>query len=162
MPAATARREVKASLRRAGPADATLLADHRDTMFAASGVDPAAIAEASGPYRAWLAAALADGTYLGWIAEADGAGVGSIGLWLLPWPHHPKHPATNVRGYVTNMWVVPAQRRKGIGRMLVQQAVAAARVRGITWMALHATDDGAALYRAMGWKAGNEMVLKLS
>jgi GNAT superfamily N-acetyltransferase len=59
------------------------------------------------------------------------------------------------------MWVDAAHRRKGIGRKLVEAAVEEAKARGVTWMMLHATDEGRALYESMGWKPGNEMVLKL-
>ena len=149
------------TLRPAGPADALLIADHRDAMFAAAGIDAKAIRQASGMYRDWLAGALATDAYMGWLAEEDDLVVGSIGLWLLPWPHHPKHPGTNVRGYISNMWVDAAHRRKGIGRKLVEAAVEEAKARGVTWMMLHATDEGRGLYESMGWKPGNEMVLKL-
>lgn len=149
------------ALRPAGPADALLISDHRDAMFADSGIAAATIRQASGMYRDWLAGALATDAYLGWLAEDDDLVVGSIGLWLLPWPHHPKHPGTNVRGYITNMWVDPAHRRKGVGKLLVETAVAEAKTRGVTWMTLHATDEGRALYESMGWKPGNEMVLNL-
>lgn len=149
------------TLRIAGPADALLIAEHRDAMFADAGIEAAVIRRASGPYRDWLAGALATDQYFGWLAEHDDEVVGSIGLWLLPWPFHPKHPGTNLRGYVTNMWVEPAHRRIGIGRTLVEAAVAEAKGRGITFMALHATESGKALYESMGWQPGNEMVLKL-
>lgn len=150
------------TLRQAGPADALLISEHRDAMFADSGIDAATIRQASGMYRDWLAGALATDAYLGWLAEEQDAVVGSIGLWLMPWPHHPKHPTTNVRGYVTNMWVDRAHRRRGVGRQLVEAAVAEATARGVTYMALHATDEGRALYESMGWQPGNEMVLKLA
>lgn len=150
-----------ARLRRAVAADAPLVACHRDAMFAEAGLPAEAVAAAGGPYRAWLAAALADGSYLGWIADVDGAVAGSIGLWLLPWPCHPKHPTASLRGYVSNMWVEPAHRRKGIGRLLMAEATAEAMARSITWMALHATEQGRALYESLGWQASNEMVLKL-
>lgn len=150
-----------AALRRAGPADATLVVAHRDAMFAAACMPAEAIAAASGPYRAWLDAALADGTYLGWLAEAEGEIVGSIGLWLLAWPPHPRHPASARRGYITNMWVEPRHRRRGIGRQLLEAATAEVAARGITFMALHATAEGRALYAALGWQAGNEMTRRL-
>lgn len=149
-------------LRRAGAADLELIAGHRDLMFSASGFGADAVAAAGGPYRDWLAAALSDGSYLGWLAAAEGAIVGSIGLWLLAWPCHPKHPASSVRGYITNMWVEPADRRRGIGRRLVEVATAEAQARGITFMALHATTEGRLLYAAMGWQPSNEMVLNLT
>lgn len=149
------------TLRPAGPADALLIADHRDAMFAEDGIDAAVIRKASGMYRDWLAGALATDAYIGWLAEEDDAVIGSIGLWLIPWPHHPKHPGNNLRGYVTNMWVDAAHRRKGAGRQLVEAATTEAKARGVTWMVLHATDAGRPLYESMGWRAGNEMVLKL-
>jgi GNAT superfamily N-acetyltransferase len=151
-----------ATLRPAGPADALLISDHRDAMFADAGTPAADIRKASGMYRDWLAGALATDAYLGWLAEVGDEVVGSIGLWLIPWPFHPKHPTNAVRGYISNMWVEPAHRRKGISRLMLDAAVAEARARGVTWMMLHATDAGRPAYEAMGWQPGNEMVLKLS
>jgi GNAT superfamily N-acetyltransferase len=149
------------TLRPAGPADALLIADHRDAMFAEDKIHAATIRQASAMYRDWLAGALATDAYMGWLAEESDQVIGSIGLWLIPWPHHPKHPGTNLRGYVTNMWVDAAHRRKGAGRLLVEAATAEAKARGVTWMMLHATEAGRPLYESMGWRAGNEMVLKL-
>jgi GNAT superfamily N-acetyltransferase len=153
---------VTATLRIAGPADALLIADHRDAMFTDAGTPAADIRKASGMYRDWLAGALAADTYFGWLAEVDDQVVGSIGLWLLPWPWHPNHPTTGIRGYITNMWVEPSHRRQGISRMMMDAAVTEARARGVTWMMLHATDAGRAAYATMGWQQSNEMVLKLA
>jgi GNAT superfamily N-acetyltransferase len=57
--------------------------------------------------------------------------------------------------------VLPAHRRKGVGRQLVEAAVAGAKARGVTTMVLHATDQGRKLYEAMGWQPSNEMTLRL-
>jgi GNAT superfamily N-acetyltransferase len=152
---------VTATLRAAGPADALQIAEHRDLMFLDSGRDPAIVRRASGMYRDWLAGALATDQYLGWFAEDDSEMLGSIGLWLIPWPHHPNHPGSAIRGYVTNMWVDPAHRRKGVGRQLLEAATAEAKARGATYVSLHATDAGRKLYTAMGWQPSDEMVLDL-
>jgi GNAT superfamily N-acetyltransferase len=152
---------VSVTLREAGPADALMIAEHRDAMFRETGKPEDAVAKASARYRDWLAGALGVDEYIGWLAEQDNMVIGSIGLWLLPWPSTPNHPGLMQRGYITNMWVLPAHRRKGVGRQLVEAAVAGAKARGITYMALHPTNEGRKLYEAMGWQPSNEMTLRL-
>jgi ribosomal protein S18 acetylase RimI-like enzyme len=149
------------TLREAGPADALMIAEHRDAMFRESGKPEDTVAGASARYRDWLAGALGTDEYLGWLADENSNVLGSIGLWLLPWPSHPSHPGLMMRGYISNMWVLPAHRRKGIGRQLVQAAIDGAKARGITYMVLHATEEGRKLYESMGWKPSNEMTLRL-
>ncbi|WP_414087086.1 GNAT family N-acetyltransferase, partial [Herbaspirillum lusitanum] len=38
------------------------------------------------------------------------------------WPPHPSHPYQAKRGYVLNVYVVPAYRRRGIADLLMKMA----------------------------------------
>ncbi len=61
--------------------------------------------------RAWLHVHLADGSFLAWIAEDAGTVVAASGLTVLDRPPYPGN-ATGLDGYVTNMYKLPAYRRR--------------------------------------------------
>ncbi len=149
------------TLRRATIADVDVIGHHRDSMFRDMGIDEAVVRAASGPARAWLAGALADGRYAGVLAESDGAVVGGVGvLWLdLPPNMHTTLPR---RGYVLNLYVEATQRRRGLARRLIAEALEVCRASGVDTVSLHASDAGRPLYEALGFAATNEMRLDLT
>jgi GNAT superfamily N-acetyltransferase len=113
-------------------------------------------------FETWLAPRLASGEYFGWIVE-DGAGapVGGLGMMAIDWPPHPWHPGQDRRGYVTNVFVEPELRGRGVARRLMEMATAEGRRRGIQLIVLHASPMGRPLYERMGWRVGSEMMLPL-
>lgn len=131
-------------------------------MFADMGAGtPEVLDQMSRNFEPWVRARLADGRYLGWIREEDGRAVASAGLLLVEWPPHPGHPASDVRGYILNVFVEPAWRRGGLARILMNFCVDEARLRGIAVVTLHASEKGRALYEQLGFEASNEMLLRL-
>jgi GNAT superfamily N-acetyltransferase len=145
-------------IRLANAEDARLIAAHRRAMFAEMGsADEAtldALEQASVP---WTGQRILEGRYLGWIA-ADGEQVaGSAGLLILDWPPHPLDPEGTERGYLLNVFVEPAYRKRGLARELVQMCLAEAKRRKIRVVTLHASDAGRPLYESMGFEATNEM-----
>jgi ribosomal protein S18 acetylase RimI-like enzyme len=76
---------------------------------------------------------------------------------ILDWPPHPLDPTSSHRGYLLNVYVEPAHRRKHIASHLIELALAEARHRRIRVVALHSTDAGRALYESNGFRATNEM-----
>ncbi|HTX77611.1 MAG TPA: GNAT family N-acetyltransferase [Terracidiphilus sp.] len=148
--------------RPATPADAALIASHRRAMFAAMGsLTPDVLDEMTRSFEPWLLPRLADGRYLGWITEDDGQPIASAGLMFLDWPPHPLHPAASVRGYILNVFVDPAHRRRGLARTLVDCCLQEARSRDIELVTLHASSEGRPLYESMGFRNGSEMQLVL-
>lgn len=113
------------------------------------------------PFREWLAPRLADGRYFGWIVEEGGAPVAGLGMMEIDWPPHPLHPREARRGYILNVYVEPGFRRRGLARLLMETAQEEARRRGIGYAILHATDQGRALYEALGWTDTAEMALSI-
>ena len=61
--------------------------------------------------------------------------------------------------YIQNMYVLPAYRRRGIGKMLVSMAVGEALRRGHARVTLHATDAGMALFSQCGFQSGEDIGL---
>lgn len=87
-----------------------------------------------------------------WVAEAPGGpapiAVGTMALW-----QRPPYPG-NLAGldtYLLNMYTVPAFRHRGAARGIANAALAWARQRGAPKVVLHATADGRALYRSLGF-----------
>lgn len=86
-----------------------------------------------------------------WVAEDDhGEPVGIVSVLANDAPPLPEAHASK-EGYVVNMWVSPAARRRGIARALLESAIAAAPAEGWRRLYLHATDDGRPLYEEAGF-----------
>jgi GNAT superfamily N-acetyltransferase len=145
---------VTAVIRRAVPADAAALAALRAAMFADMGED------AGGPHAAWRLDAVAwferelrrGGEVAAFVAEVPDTGVVASALGLLEHPApSPANPA-GVRGHVSQVSTLPAHRRRGYARGCLvalldwfEHETAAGR------LDLHATGDGEALYRSLGF-----------
>lgn len=140
--------------------DASLITSHRKAMFQAMERDTEAIlAEMSRTFEPWLLPRMAGGRYIGWITSDDGQPIASAGLLILDWPPVPLDPAGTSRGYLLNVFVEPAYRRRGLARALVELSIAEARRRNIRIVSLHASDEGRPLYETLGFSAMNEMQL---
>jgi N-acetylglutamate synthase-like GNAT family acetyltransferase len=62
-------------------------------------------------------------------------------------------------GYVAQVGVDPAFRRRGIARKITEQLIAAADARGYGWLELDATPMGAPLYRQLGFADFGETIV---
>jgi len=146
-------------LRALTTADLDIVCRHREAMFRDSGRAEDLVTAMREPFRAWLEPRLADGRYFGWAIERGGAVAAGLGMMEIDWPPHPAHPLEARRGYVLNVYVEPAHRRRGLARRLMASAEDEARRRGIGYMILHATADGRPLYEDLGWRPTTEMAV---
>ncbi|MEO7039957.1 MAG: GNAT family N-acetyltransferase [Candidatus Elarobacter sp.] len=151
------------TLRRATAADAPLLGEHRANVWRdAGGHSDAEVVPQIPIWTAWFAAALANGTYLAWIAgDANGGTVGSGGMLLrdsLPRPGFP----INREGRVHSVYVVPEQRRRRVGRALMEEMIEYARAAALSQLVLHPSDDGRGLYAGLGFTQIDDMALRFS
>lgn len=130
-------------IRRAQQGDEAALTRLRLALFveegdlASAGEDPA-LARVLADY---FAQTLADGACLHWVADAQGEVVGAGSLALFCRPPYPGN-LTGREGYLLNMFVLPAWRRRGVARALVSaiQEEAAGLALGKVW--LHASPMG--------------------
>jgi ribosomal protein S18 acetylase RimI-like enzyme len=124
--------------------------------------DEDALEQMSRAFGPWVAERLAAGMYLGWIVEADGqavvSAVASAGMLLVDWPPHPLHPESNRRGYVLNVFVEPAFRRRGLAQELILLCLAEAQRRKIQVVTLHASQAGRLVYEKLGFQPTSEMI----
>ncbi len=141
--------------------DADAICRHRAAMFTDMGGPLDAIDAMSGPFRQWLLPRLTDGRYFGVTAEADGMDVGHAGAMVIDWPPGPRLPVSSRRGYIFNVHVEQAFRRRGIARTLMQHLEIMLKERDVTFAALHASDLGRPLYDDLGWTSGGELIKAL-
>jgi len=89
-------------------------------------------------------------TFLSWFADIDDTCVGIISVIISDAPPRPED-MRSTDGYIVNMYVDPAHRSKGIGRLLVDRAMADGEAAGVRRFSLYATDDGRPLYESVGF-----------
>lgn len=143
------------------PDDLELICRHREAMFLEAGGDPAALRVMTEHFRPWLRVRLEDGRYYGFMVIDEGDPAAGIGLMSIDWPPHPAHPTQDQRGYVLNVYVEPAYRRRGLATALMKLAEAEFARRGLGFAVLHATEVGRPVYQALGWAATREMTKTL-
>jgi GNAT superfamily N-acetyltransferase len=110
--------------------------------------------------RTWLGRHLADGEFLAWVADDAGTVVAATGLTVLDRPPYPGN-ATGLDGYVTNMFTLPAYRRRGLARQLLEFVIAHARQVGIKRLFLESSREGQPLYEKFGFRLTRGMELRL-
>ncbi|MFJ7809797.1 GNAT family N-acetyltransferase [Pseudomonas asiatica] len=145
-----------------GPADAEMICSHRQEMFLEAGGDAEKLQVMTQHFRPWLEERLDDGRYYGFKLMDGDQPVAAIGLMSIDWPPHPSHPTLDKRGYVLNVFVHPAYRRRGLASALMQAADAEFARRGITFAVLHATETGKPVYEQTGWTGTSEMAKSIS
>lgn len=99
-----------------------------------------------------LLASLRDADTAVWLAEEDGTAVGlcSVRIDVAP----PIHEEVE-RAEVTDLWVAPESRRQGLGRELVETALAWAREREVERVEIRVAtgnSEGQAFWRALGFR----------
>jgi GNAT superfamily N-acetyltransferase len=146
------------TVRLASPADAAALAELRYEFRA--NVAPAA--EARGAFlercARWMAARLGGaGPWRCWVAESEGALAGQLWLQLIEkLPNPVAEPERHA--YVTNVYVRPALRGRGVGGRLVAGALGWCRENGVDSVILWATPASRTLYARHGFRAPEELM----
>ncbi|MEZ5166251.1 MAG: GNAT family N-acetyltransferase [Acidimicrobiales bacterium] len=89
-------------------------------------------------------------SFLSWIAEIDQHDVGIVSIIISDAPPRPEE-LRDLDGYVVNMHVDAPYRSQGIGRLLLDRAVADSAAMGVRRFTLHTTEDGRPLYESTGF-----------
>ena len=94
----------------------------------------------------YLLKATADNTFISFMAKCDGvvAGIGSMHVREIPGNFI--NPSGKW-GYIMNMYTIPAYRRNGICKNILNLLVEEGKKNGITAFELHATKEGEMVYR---------------
>jgi ribosomal protein S18 acetylase RimI-like enzyme len=150
------------NLRRATPADAALITEHRHCMFADNKLaTEQRYAEMDRNFLPWVTERLADGRYIGLLLEDDSTHqiVAGAGIFFMDWPPHYLDPAPT-RAYLLNFYTEPEDRGQGLAKQLLAACVAECRAREIEVITLHASRFGKPIYEKAGFKLHNEYALR--
>jgi GNAT superfamily N-acetyltransferase len=151
-------------VREAQPEDAPVIAWHRARMFQDMGELPDPVFES---LRAQAEVVLGEwlerGEYRGWLAspsDAPATIVAGAGVQLrqvLPHPARGAKVAAGRHATVLNVFTEPAWRRQGLGELLMRRVLEWAAAERLDRLVLHASAEGRALYKRLGFVATNEM-----
>jgi GNAT superfamily N-acetyltransferase len=150
------------TIRRAEPGDCDIILHHRRSMFQHMNEGTAEELDRTVQIaRPWLITALSNGNYQGWLAEnGEGEVVAGAGVVILSWPASPKNPE-NRRALIVNVFTEPEFRGQGLARRLMLTVLGWLKEQGFHMAALHASDAGKHLYEKLGFRASNEMQIRL-
>ena len=146
-------------IRRATPDDAYQIARLRQAMWdEMNPQQPSGAAFREATFVYWYDQL--EGEYAaGWVVEVEGS---AVGMALVLLHQHPPRPFGPIRrGYVTSVYVAPEHRRHGYGRALMEAIIAWGREHQLQRLELRSSDDGRALYEAVGFERQDLMMLYL-
>ena len=150
------------TIRAANMADIPILLRHRRQMWWDMGRrDVAALDLMEQAVKEYFRAAIPDGSYLGFLAVGMRDEVlGGGGIVISDWPGTLGQRQAK-RAMILNVFVEREHRRRGIARALMHEMIALCRENEFVSVALHASDEGRALYEQLGFKPSDEMQLDL-
>lgn len=151
-------------IRRATAQDADIIAWHRARMFQDMGdVSGDAFEILRAKARTRLEQWIGRGDYIGWLAtptdkpEAVVAGAGVQLQPILPRPVDVSTIGEGRQGTIVNVFTEPQWRRRGIAGLLIREIIIWSRNEHLDRLILHASDEGLAIYKRLGFVASNEM-----
>ena len=109
-------------------------------------------------YTAFYAPQLRDGAAALLVAEIDGRPVGCAAVYLAQ--NHRTQIFGKPSAYVSNVWVEPDKRRKGIASALTRMTMAWAQEKGCEVVRLRSSDMGRSVYASIGFVPTDEMELR--
>jgi GNAT superfamily N-acetyltransferase len=142
------------AIRAAGPEDADDLARLRREFRVGSGTPADLSREAfDDEMRSFVASALADGApWRAWVASDGDRLVGCVWLQLVEKVPHPARARwERPLAYVTSMYVEPDRRDAGLGRELLEAALAFARARNVDGVVLWPSPRSRPFYARAGF-----------
>ncbi|MEU9565312.1 N-acetyltransferase [Streptomyces sp. NPDC048161] len=110
------------------------------------------IAECEG----WLRTRMA-GPWRVWLAEVGGRPCGHVFVCLVEKVPSP-YPGSDELGYVTNFYVTPEQRNRGLGQALLDEATSYARAHRLDTLIVWPSERSAPLYRRCGFGRPDELL----
>ncbi len=147
-------------LRPATLADLAILVEHRRRMFEEIEAlrerphTPAEWQAADDLYTHFVRLHLPQGSLRAWLIEMDGQAVASGAISVIDWPPSPVILAEQA-AHLHSMYTVPAQRRRGHARRIVQAAIDYCRTNGVRRLTLAASSAGRPLYESMGFQVSH-------
>ncbi|MFX1367677.1 MAG: GNAT family N-acetyltransferase [Promethearchaeota archaeon] len=143
-------------IREAEATDSEWVLHHRIGMFRDMGESEEFLSETEKLTRRFLEGDWAH-DYRYFLVEEGQAVIGGCGLSTFMVPPG-AHQRTGLFGYLSNMYIEPEFRRKGIGRALMKHVVEFCLENGIGLLLLHASDEGRYLYESEGFSTPKSLM----
>jgi len=134
---------------------------HREGMFRDM-TTPADFAAMATAFARWLSTAMPTGDYRAWLAVTPGGDVvAGAGLVVFAWPPGPLTMDGRC-ACVFNVYTLPAHRRRGLARRLVEAIHNWSRTQGIERIVLNASRDGRPIYKALGYTEVEQPMMRMN
>jgi GNAT superfamily N-acetyltransferase len=150
------------AIRPATASDADAFVAHRIALYREAGDIPPCDAADSLAFaiRQAFVDGIANGSCLAWVATSgQGDVAGSAAMQIVPRLPSPQN-RSSLEGYVAQLFILPAWRRRGIGSALMKAVIASARHRYLGRIRLHSTKEGLAMYERLAFRVRtNDMEL---
>jgi GNAT superfamily N-acetyltransferase len=158
---ATMKTGLEPRVRKAGGADSSALAALR-FAFRSALADPV---ESRTDFlvrcEAWMRTHLDDDTHWrAWIAEIDDAPVGTVWLQIIEKLPNPVIER-ELHAYVTNLFVLPESRGRGVGGLLLSSLLAECAALGVDTIILWPTPESRTLYRRHGFDVTDAVMCRV-
>jgi ribosomal protein S18 acetylase RimI-like enzyme len=112
--------------------------------------------EFTGECEGWLRTRMA-GPWRAWLAEVGDRPCGHVLLCLVEKVPSP-YPGSDALGYVTNFYVTPEQRNRGVGRALLGEVNRYAQAHRLDTLIVWPSERSAPLYRRCGFHEPGELL----
>jgi GNAT superfamily N-acetyltransferase len=140
-----------AAIRSATPGDIDELARLRWQLYTEHGAEGEPFDAYVERFTAFAHDALGRDDWRAWCAEADGRLVAAMWLQIVPRLPAPGRRDPSPIGYLTNMYVEPEHRSKGLGSRLVQELVTHCTATGFDVLIAFPADDAYGFYQRNGF-----------
>lgn len=111
--------------------------------------------------REYFREAIPSNRFIAWLAEYDGKIVGTSGMVVWQMPARYSGLESGKLGYILNLYTIPEARRKGICTRLLNELIREAKLLGLRYLHLHASEEGISIYRKTGFAEPSQPELRL-
>lgn len=141
--------KIAMKIRRASSTDSKWILHHRIEMFKDMGESEEMLEVTTQLTEKYLESDWMK-DYLYFLVEEGEQVIGGCGISTFRIP--PKHSQlSGVYAYLSNMFIEPEFRRKGVGTFLVKHVINFCKEKKIGLLLLHASDTGSLLYKSLGF-----------
>jgi GNAT superfamily N-acetyltransferase len=99
-----------------------------------------------------------DSPWAAWLAERERRIVGNLWLQIVEKIPNPG-PESELHAYISNFFILPAERNGGVGTKMLNAAVAHCRARCVDAVFLWPTERSTPLYRRTGFKTPDDLLV---
>jgi len=99
-----------------------------------------------------------DSRWTAWLAERDGKIVGNLWLQIVEKIPNPG-PESELHAYISNFFILPAERNTGVGTRLLSAAVGHCKAHGVDTVFLWPTQRSMPLYSRTGFESPSDILV---